>query len=144
MTYGSGPREVHGVDMPVGSFTTPLATAVIDLDPDEYFISISGTRLSYAPSPPISGGVASLNFITNKQVFGPFGIVTSNPFEVRGPIYSFHGAAARGATTEVLTAIGFWRLPPGKQPGAHTCWLSMVAGPMFNVRHSDSPSGAGF
>jgi hypothetical protein len=102
------------MDMPVGSVTIPLATAVIDLDPDEYFMTITGTRLSYAPSPPLIGGVASLTFITNKQVFGPFGTTSGSPFEIQGPIYAFHGAVSRGPATDILTAIGFWRLPPGK------------------------------
>jgi hypothetical protein len=117
VTYASGAQGVHGTDMPIMSFKTPLETATIDLDPGEYFTGLSGTLLTYGSGLLVRvSGIASLNFSTNKQVYGPFGSPTNDqPFQVKGPVYAFHGAVTRGPTTEVLAAIGCWKVPPGKQ-----------------------------
>jgi hypothetical protein len=117
VTYASGAQAVRGMAMPIGSSSSaPLATAVIELDPGEYFTSISGTTFNYSAQPQLVRGVASLTLSTNKRVYGPYGVAsTDKPFEVRGPVYGFHGAVIRGSTTDLLAAIGFWRGPAGKQ-----------------------------
>jgi hypothetical protein len=113
VTYTAGRQAVHGTSAPPGS--PGLETVIIDLEHGEYFTNISGTILTYPGAPGPVRGVASLRFVTNKQLFGPFGIVTiDKPFEVQGPVYAFHGAVTRGYMTEVLTAIGFWKLPPSR------------------------------
>jgi hypothetical protein len=118
VTYALGAQGVRGVSNLNASPTTPLATAVMTLDPGEYFISISGTNFTNsASSVPVR--VASLTFATNKQGYGPFGVPTTDkPFEVQGPVSAFHGAVARGNMTEVLAAIGFWKTPISKQGDA--------------------------
>jgi hypothetical protein len=112
------------MDMPTEPLTTPLQTATIDLDPGEYFANISGTSFTdtYAGSLfPV--GVASLRFSTNKRDYGPFGNpTTGKPFGVQRRVAAFHGAVYRGTTTEILTAIGFWTVPVGKQPLTGQTW----------------------
>ncbi len=105
VTYALGAQGVRGLSDLNVSPATPLATAVITLDPGDYFISISGTNFTNsASSVPVR--VASLTLSTNKQVYGPFGVpMTDKPFEVQGPVSAFHGAVARGNMTEVLSAI---------------------------------------
>jgi hypothetical protein len=115
VTYALPGQGVHGTSTPLGSATIPLATATIDLDVAEYFTNISGTILTN-PGSAAPVRVASLGFSTNKQVYGPFGNPTLNqPFAVQGPVYAFHGAVGRGNTTDILTAIGFWKLPASNQ-----------------------------
>jgi hypothetical protein len=98
-----------------GSTTTPLVTATFDLDPDELFTSISGSTLINDRTRSILG-VASLSFSTNKRVYGPFGFATTaNLFEVRGPVYALHGAVTRSDTSDILAAIGFWKVPAGME-----------------------------
>jgi hypothetical protein len=91
---------------------TPLATASIDLDPGEYFTRISVTNLtrtSFLVHQPVR--LASLTLTTSKQVYGPFGVPTTDkPFEIQGPVYAFHGAVNRGDMTDILAAIGVWTL----------------------------------
>jgi hypothetical protein len=117
ITYSTGPQGVHGMDMPIGPSKIPLQTATMDMDPEEYFTGLSGTMLSYGDMPLVRIlGLASLSFSTNKQVYGPFGSpTTAQPFEAQGPVYAFHGAVTRGETTEILAAIGIWKVPPGEQ-----------------------------
>jgi hypothetical protein len=65
----------------------------------------------------LATGIASLTFVTNKQVFWPFGVPSlDKPFDVQGPVYGFHGAVSRGSPPEILTAIGIWKGRAGKQP----------------------------
>jgi hypothetical protein len=117
VTYGVGAQDVHGMTVPAGSSTFPIATATMDLDPGESFTNISGTILSDPGLPVRVRGVASLTFRTSGRVFGPFGTPTAGrPFDVPGPVYAFHGAVSRAYGTEILTAIGFWKLPAGKHP----------------------------
>jgi hypothetical protein len=115
VTYGLVAQGVHGTTNPLVPFTDPLATSAIDLDPGEYFTKISGTNVT-TPGSSVPVRVASLTFTTNKQVYGPFGVPTTDkPFEVQGPVLAFHGAAAKGAMSDILTAIGFWKVPIRKQ-----------------------------
>jgi hypothetical protein len=105
------------MDTPIGASTPPIATATIDLDASEFLTSVSGTILMLPGG--ITRGVASLVFKSNKQVYGPFGILTTDkPFEVIGPIYGFHGAVLRGDTADILYALGCWKLPAAKQATA--------------------------
>jgi hypothetical protein len=130
VTYVSGLGRIHGMSLPMASSTIPIATAIVDVDSGEYFTSISGTTLRYAGG---ACGVASLTFKTNTQSFGPVGIPGNDtPFEVQGPVHAFHGAVKRGNETEILTAIGFWRLPAGK-------WLVWVAERLLSVDLGNRP-----
>ncbi len=112
VTYADGPQGVHGITVPISSSMTPLATASIDLDPGEYFTRISVTNLtrtSFLVHQPVR--LASLTLTTSKQVYGPFGVPTTDkPFEIQGPVYAFHGAVNRGDMTDILAAIGVWTL----------------------------------
>ncbi len=130
VTYASGGHGVRGIDMPMGSSSsTPLATATIELDQGEYFTTISGITFNYSAQPQLIHGVASLTLSTNKRVYGPYGVAsTDKPFEVRGPVYGFHGAVIRGSTTDLLAAIGFWRGPAGR-PRARTA-IGACSGPV--------------
>jgi hypothetical protein len=123
VTYAGGTQRVHGVKIATGTSTVSLDTAAIDLDPGEFLNHISGTNLTSAGS-DIPVRVASLTFSTNKRVYGPFGVpTTSSPFEVQGPVYSLHGAVARGQMSEVLAAIGFWTaVPAGRQLAPGRNW----------------------
>ncbi len=116
VTYVGGVQDVHGMAGPIGSSTIPIATTTVDLDPGEYFTSISGTPLNYTATPMLTRGLASLTFSTNKRGFGPFGFPNfEKPFQIQGPVYAFHGAVARGDTNDVLSALGCWRVPAGKE-----------------------------
>jgi hypothetical protein len=107
-------QAIHGTSTPTTA--TGLTTAIIDLEAGEYFTNISGTMLTSASGPVCC--IASLAFTTNKRLFGPFGVLTTEkPFVVQGPVYAFHGAVTRGYTTDILTAIGVWKVPLGKQVG---------------------------
>ncbi len=113
------------MDVLIGSSTTPIATATIDLDPAEFFTSISGTSLIFSGQPGIVRGISSLTFQTNKQAFGPFGVVTPDrPFAVQGPVSAFHGAVYRTDTGDILSAIGFWRVPAGRQVARGGGWFT--------------------
>jgi hypothetical protein len=115
VTYGLGAQAVRGTSTPMTSSGTSIATATVNLDAKEYFTKIAGaTLMNSGSSLPVR--VASLTFTTNKRVYGPFGVPTTDrPFEVLGPVYAFHGAVARGSMPESLTAIGFWKVPVTKQ-----------------------------
>ncbi len=114
MTYALAGQGVHGTNTQLGSSTIPLATATIDLDVAKYFTNISGTIFTN-PGSAAPVRVASLKLSTNKQVYGPLGYLTVNqPFAVQGPVYAFHGAVGRGNMTDILTAIGFRKVPTNK------------------------------
>jgi hypothetical protein len=113
--YGLGAQAVRGISTPITSSASPIATATIILDPGEYFTKTTGAILTNRGS-SLPVRVAFLTLITNEQVYGPFGILTTDrPFEVQGPVHAFHGAVARGRMPESLTAIGFWKVPVSKQ-----------------------------
>jgi hypothetical protein len=125
VTYDLKVQEVHGMDVPSGSSTSPIATATIDLDPPEFFTSISGTSLIYSGQPGIVRCISSLTFQTNKQVFGPFGVMTPDKaFAVQGPVSAFHGAVYRTDTGDILPAIGVWKVPAGRQEARGGGWFS--------------------
>ncbi len=96
---------------------SPLATASIDRDPGEYFTKISGSNVTSAPGDLVPGraiNIASLTLTTNKQVYGPFGVPTTDKsFEIQGPVNAFHGAVTRG-DWDILAAIGVWRVAVAK------------------------------
>jgi hypothetical protein len=126
VTYGLGAQGVRGTTTAVLPSTSPLTNSIIDLDSGEYFTRISGTIVTSAGSlVPIR--VASLTFSTNKQVYGPFGVPsTDKPFEVQGPVHAFHGAVAKGAMSDILTAVGFWKVPISKQVATSGNWNGKV------------------
>jgi hypothetical protein len=108
--------------VPMASSPDRLSTAVINLDPGEYFIKVFGTNLTN-PGSPMPARVASLTFSTNKQVYGPYGVPTSNrPFEVQGPIHAFHGAVARQDIPPTLNTIGFWKVSVANQAPIESVW----------------------
>jgi hypothetical protein len=110
VTYGLGAQPVRGINIPLPSSTAPLAIAAIDLDAGEYFVKVLGTTLTY-PGSPAPARVASLTFISNKQVYGPYGIPsTDKPFELQGPVSAFHGAVALGDKPVTLAAMGIWKV----------------------------------
>jgi hypothetical protein len=109
VTYAFGPPVLRGITIALPFSTAIFQTAVINLDPGEYFTRISGTYLTY-PGSPAPGRVGSLTFCTNKQACVYYGVQTNEkPFEVQGPVYAFHGAVALGNTPLPLSAIGFWK-----------------------------------
>ncbi len=110
VTYGFGAQPVRGMNIPLPTSAAPLASAAVDLDPGEYLIKVLGTTLTN-PGSSAPGRVASLTFLTSKQVYGPYGIPTiEKPFELQGPVHAFHGAVAQGEKPVTLAAIGIWKL----------------------------------
>jgi hypothetical protein len=110
VTYGFGAQPVRGIYGPLPTSAAPLATAAVDLDPGEYLIKVLGTTVTN-PGSSGPGPVVSLTFLTNKQVYGLYGVPTiDKPFELQGPVHAFHGAVAQGEKPVILAAIGIWKL----------------------------------
>jgi hypothetical protein len=116
VTYVGGSPGLHGMNMPIGPSSLPLSPITIDLDPGELLTRVSGTSLLYAAPSQLVRGVASLTLSTNRKVYGPYGVPTTDkPFDVQGTVLALHGAVIKGDTSDILAAIGFWRATAGKQ-----------------------------
>jgi hypothetical protein len=110
VTYSLGVQPVRGINIPLPTSAAPLARAAVDLDPGEYFVKVLGATMT-TPGSSAPARVASLTFISNKQVYGPYGIPSNDkPFELQGPVSAFQGAVAQGDKQVTLAAIGIWKL----------------------------------